>query len=171
MVELTIQHYLAGLAMMIISGGMLVHIFQDVFKIIGRKQLRRYKSRLYRHTRAIYELMPKDQFIMGKGLWNQKCHQNSVQALQEGTATKVILCIAREGMNVFVHYINQTEDGKYVDNTLGWQYKEFEYYFIREIREEEYMELPYHIGIMNDTNLKQFTRWPWRKYITKETEK
>jgi len=109
------------LAMGIILGLQIAYCLSIIWKMIIKKLHLRYCRRLYRQTRANYKAIPTDAFVMGKGLWNRECHNNAVQAVKEGTAAKVIMCMCMGGGSLFVHFVNVTDDGKYVDNTVGWR--------------------------------------------------
>lgn len=85
-----------------------------------------------------YNIINKNDMILGTLLMNRKCHFNSVQVVKEGKCKKVYLCIAINKNDVFVHFINQNFDDKYLDNTLGWTYDNYTYYIIREVNENEY---------------------------------
>lgn len=83
-------------------------------------------------------LIRLDDFILGEAPFNNKCHKNSVQKFKEDKSQKVILCYAFDkGDYQCVHFINKNVDGKYVDNTWGWIYKYYDYYFIKEVSEDE----------------------------------
>jgi hypothetical protein len=79
-------------------------------------------------------------FILGDILYNNRCHLNSVQKVKMGKASKIYLCyvIDKDNEHSMVHFINQLENGKYQDNTLGWIYQTYNYYVIKEVNETEY---------------------------------
>lgn len=97
---------------------------------------------------------PSDM-ILGEILFNQRCHLNSVQKVREGRASKVLLCftIDKEDNSQCVHFINQTKDGKYIDNTWGWLYEQTDYYLIREINKSEYDKI---WDVLNNTKRTLF---------------
>lgn len=85
----------------------------------------------------------KDDFILGEAPFNSRCHLNSVQKVKENKAEKVILCYAIDKNSDFqcVHFINKNVHGKYIDNTWGWMYEFYNYYFLKEVDESEYNDI------------------------------
>lgn len=84
-----------------------------------------------------YELLDKHNFVLGDAYYNYMCHLNSVQYVENGSMKSVILCICIKDDEPFIHFINKDKDGHYVDNTLGWQYKDIKYYKVRELTKDE----------------------------------
>ena len=97
-------------------------------------------NKIRQHVITNYKKINPEDMVLGEAFYNQRCHLNSVQKVKEGKATKVFLCFAidRKDNSQCVHFINQTEDGKYADNTWGWLCEQSDYYLIREIDESEY---------------------------------
>lgn len=162
-------HMWLVVAVTFILGVEFYHLISVIWKLKVRKNVLRYRQNLFRYTEARYSKIPKDQFVMGKGIWNNDCHKNAVQALKDGIAEKIIMCMCFAQTDIFVHYINVDNDGKYVDNTFGWEYMRYDYYFIREIQPDEYPSLPYYITSMNDKNINHHSKWPFRKAVRKAT--
>ena len=50
-------------------------------------------------------------------------------------------------------------------------YAEYEYWFIREVLEDEYKDLPRYVTWTNDNNYRRHAPWVFRKAIQKENEK
>jgi len=100
-------------------------------------------NKIRQHVITNYQKINSSDMILGEAYYNRRCHLNSVQKVKEGFATKVFLCFAidREDNSQCVHFINQTNDGKYVDNTWGWLYEQSDYYLIREIDSSEYSKI------------------------------
>lgn len=46
-----------------------------------------------------------------------------------------------------MHFINKNSDEKFVDNTWGWTYEFYDYYFLRELYESEYNNIS---DLLND---------------------
>jgi hypothetical protein len=94
------------------------------------------------YVSSTYEIIDKEIMKMGKGLFNRKCHLNSVQCLKDeyNNATEVYACITLDAgciSNPVLHFINKTSEGFYVDNTLGWEYALYDYYIIKKLNEDE----------------------------------
>jgi hypothetical protein len=151
-----------------VAGIIYCSILIKIFKFFAKKQFNKFKIKLYRYVVANYITLNTKDFIMGECRWNQKCHYNSVHAIKEGTATKVFMCYALIDNQIFLHYINQNDDGKYIDNTFGWRYEEAEYYLIREVSESEYKSLPRYITTFNNNNIRLLGKWPFKTQIKKE---
>lgn len=81
----------------------------------------------------------EDDMISGKGLFNNRCHNNSVQIAYDDYCD-IVECVAITETEVILHYIN-IKNGKYQDNTLGWQYKYVDYYILREIDKNDYPKI------------------------------
>ena len=97
-------------------------------------------NRIARHCETMYTPINSYDMVLGKLLFNSKCHLNSVQAVKENKAKEVYfcVCVAKEDKDVIVHFINKDNDDKYVDNTLGWCYEAYNYYIVRKIEYYEY---------------------------------
>lgn len=94
------------------------------------------------HVSSTYEIIDKEIMKMGKGLFNLKCHLNSVQCLRDeyNNATEVYACVIVDTgsiNNPILHFINKTSEGFYVDNSLGWEYTTYDYYIIKKLNEDE----------------------------------
>lgn len=105
--------------------------------------MKKYKEkiaiRIVNHCRTMYEPLSHEDMVLGRIVYNARCHLNAVQAVKEGKAKDVYMCICTDkDSDSFVHFINKDNDGKYVDNTLGWQYEELFYYVVRKIHPTEY---------------------------------
>jgi hypothetical protein len=102
------------------------------------KYRKKIKKRIDKYCETNYEKISKENMIMGKGLFNQRCQLNAVQQVKENNANEVymVLC-SNEATYPFVHFINKNDD-KYIDNTLGWELDVYDYYIIRKIDETEY---------------------------------
>jgi len=100
----------------------------------------KYKDKLItkisNHTKSQYELIDKKDMRMGIGLFNRACHRNSVQKIKEGASESVwaVIAINSYGFPI-VHFINKDSDGKFVDNTLGWEYEYLDYYIVDKVKE------------------------------------
>jgi len=151
-----------------IVGVVLCFVFIKSYRFIAKKQFNKFKLRLYRYVIANYTSIDKEEFILGECRWNHKCHYNSIQAIKEDKASKVLMCYVMIDNQIFLHYINQDNKGKYIDNTFGWRFEHAEYYFIREIVSSEYKLLPSYITTLNNAHIKLLGRIPFRQYCIKE---
>lgn len=97
-------------------------------------------NRIIQYCKSNYELINKEDMVLGKLYYNQRCHLNAVQKVKEGKAEKVFLVLTTDynDTNLIIHFINQNKDGKFVDNTWGWIYETTNYYLVKEIKPEEY---------------------------------
>ena len=106
----------------------------------------KYKKRLTNNIanqcKVLYEQINKEDMTLGKIKYNERSHLNAVQAVVAGIATKVILTVAINEDNCpIVHFINVNKDNKFVDHSWGWTYKEYKYYYVREIKEHEFDDI------------------------------
>ena len=88
----------------------------------------RIQHKISKYCECNYQQISPDEMDPGKGLFNYQCHSNAVQQVKEGKADAVVMV---------VHFINMI-NGRYVDNTLGYQALEADMYLIREINPEEF---------------------------------
>lgn len=91
---------------------------------------------------------------------NQRCHQNSVhEAIMAGEKKlAMVMSIEKSNGRCILHYVNINENGEYYDNTLGVWARTYDYYFIRDISENEFFEI---CSIFNNA-LAYFRRTlPW----------
>jgi len=122
---------------------------------VRKRYIKAVKRRIYDYVVANYSRM--DGFAMGSGLWNYKCHVNAVQAVKDGRATKVIACIAineSDWKEIIVHFVNQLKGGTYQDNTWGWEYDQYRYYFVKEVGEAEFSEIGLVLESLQKTLVK-----------------
>lgn len=94
-----------------------------------------FKNKAYRLAAE----MIKTQFIKievsaGTGLFNHKCHLNSVDYALRNSLNQVVLCYAinKDNKSIVAHVINVNPDNKYLDNTLGYKSAVYDYYFVKE---------------------------------------
>lgn len=107
-----------------------------MFKL-KKKYRNKIKSNIDKYCLVNYEKLNKDSMELGEGLFNNRCQWNAVQQLEKGKFKEVYLCICMNDSEYpIVHFINK-KDGKYVDNTLGFKYREYDYYIIRKIDSSE----------------------------------
>lgn len=90
---------------------------------------------------ALYEITQNYEPIEvhpGDGFFNNRCQLNAIQA-SYNTGAEAFLCVivGRNRQDIYIHFINRYL-GHYYDNTLGFLSKNYDYYIIRKIREDEY---------------------------------
>jgi hypothetical protein len=104
------------------------------------KYIRSIKKKIYNYVASNYKKIDNDKFVLGDMNYTYKCHYNAVQKVKEGKATKVYACIAidkNDWKAIVIHFINQLDDGTFQDNTWGWLYSTYDYYFIKEVDKSE----------------------------------
>ena len=96
--------------------------------------------RIIRHSKTLYTLIDESFMTLGLLTYNRRCHLNAVQAVLEERAKEVYLCVCinKQNNDTIVHFINKNNNDEFVDNTLGWRYKEYDYYIVRKINSCEY---------------------------------
>lgn len=121
-----------------------------------------FKNKIYKrilnYCDSNYTELSKEDMIMGNGIFNHRCHLNAVQEVKIGNADEIYLCVTFINGESFIHFINK-KDNKYIDNTLGWQYENYEYCIIRKIEDCEYNRIN---SILNNTKKHLFyscTNW------------
>lgn len=99
-------------------------------------------NNIIKFCEAFYEPINKEDMVLGDLNYNRRCHLNAVQYVEENKAEKVYLvAIITDTNGVIVHFINQNKMKKYIDNTLGWTYKKFNYYIIGEITSDNFQNV------------------------------
>lgn len=99
------------------------------------------KKRVTNYVKANYSLLNSNDLTNGKTYLNARCHLNAVQEAYDNDY-KVLLVICIGNDSVFVHFINQDNKGKYIDNTLGWYGRElYDYYVVKEVNSIEYKRI------------------------------
>lgn len=132
---------------------------------------KRIKQRIINNIKSKYNSLDKNKFIDGLTLFNRKCHVNAVSnKLKKDYKVLLTVCIGND--EVFVHFINQDDEGNYIDDTLGWYGKElYDYYLIREVTSN--IECSHIWETLNYTKkmlIEQNTNWLERclKFATKD---
>lgn len=132
-----------------------------------------YKLKVYdkikEYVKMTYPIIDYENMKMGKGLFNNRCHSNAVQNYYEHE-DRVFLCMAmsEDYNNPIVHFINKTEEGFFVDNTLGYEYKKYEYYIIREIKKSEFNNICDILYDTKDYFLDKFSNKFIRKILGRD---
>lgn len=75
-------------------------------------------------------------------LYNQRCHLNAYEAVQDGRATGIIECVViGKDNDPVTHFINITSEGNYVDFTLGRYYAGYDYLFVRTVEVDKHTDM------------------------------
>lgn len=107
---------------------------------LRKRYKKRIKLKIEDYCNVNYNIVPKSEMLLGKGLFNNKCQWNAVQRVKDGKCQEVYLCVCISDTEFpIIHFINKKDD-KYIDNTLGFKYEEYRYYIIRKIDESEYFK-------------------------------
>lgn len=75
-----------------------------------------------------------------QGLFNHKCHLNSVQFSKENPGHSVVMGICSDGVPV-LHFWVVDQEAKHKDVTLGWLAEENVYYPMRVLNDEEWGDI------------------------------
>ena len=122
-----------------------------------KRYIKAIKSKIYDYVVMNYPMLDESKFVLGEINYTYKCHLNAVQKAKEFNSIKVIACVAVEKdkwENIIIHFINQLGNGSYQDNTWGWLYKGWNYYFVREISPNEYDQIENLLGYYQDCLLR-----------------
>ena len=76
----------------------------------------------------------------GKCKWNYQCHRNSVHFAKKNKHKKLAMVVYVEDGYPIVHFVNYNKK-QFVDNTLGEWTPQFDYYFIKWIKKEDYFDI------------------------------
>jgi len=113
-------------------------------------------KKMLKYIQENYILLSPNNFKMGDIIYNQRCHLNAVQNILENKSKSVHLVVTYnkndDEMPFIIHFINKDENDKWVDNTWGWCYKFYDYYYIKEVKETEFDTIG---NILRDTK-KEF---------------
>lgn len=95
-------------------------------------------KRIKQYCSTHLELLDKKDFELGMYMGNYKCHFNAVQKATEDSKNSVILVMSiGDNEQPIVHFINK-RGKKFIDNTWGYQYQWFDYYFIKKVSPKEF---------------------------------
>lgn len=85
-----------------------------------------------------YRTLQKSNFILGNNLHNYRCHNNAFQDCITNDSTVYVKPVIYINAHYdtkkewkssnHIHFVNINKNGNYVDNTIGIQYKYFNYY-------------------------------------------
>ena len=94
-----------------------------------------------------------------RGMFNYRCHENAIQYAFENPGMKVIEVFQVELSGAHLHYINQNEHGEYLETTLGWKSRLYEYYYVRELVPDDYDCIGWIFDNVVDTWSKEWLKW------------
>jgi hypothetical protein len=83
----------------------------------------------------------KIDVIPGKCRFNYKCQMNSVHEAINKKHKRIAMCVYIDGDYPIIHFINVTNKGKFIDNTLGNWATEYEYFLIKYIDDVDYFNI------------------------------
>lgn len=72
----------------------------------------------------------------GRGLFNLRCFSNVVQYAKEKKQSHIVLVFILDGKQVILHCVNIDSKGRYIENTLGYQSEDWDYFFVKRIEAE-----------------------------------
>lgn len=81
----------------------------------------------------------------GECLYNFRCHKNAVHFAKKKKQNRIAMVLYDNGTYINIHFINVYNSKKkwdyFVDNTIWEWCSEYDYYFIRWIMEDEFMNV------------------------------
>lgn len=121
------------------------------------------QTRLREHVKSRYNritVTPK------QGLFNFRCYWNAVQYSHDHPETSVVEVVYLDEGYPVLHYINKhKESGEFYETSMGYLAKQFDYYMIRDVPEDEYDNINNVFIDACDAWLYQFTNWFDRKIL------
>lgn len=72
----------------------------------------------------------------GKCRFNYRCHNNAVHEAKKHKHKKLAMCVYMDGSYPIIHFVNYHK-GKFTDNTLGEWTSQYDYYFIKWIKDDD----------------------------------
>lgn len=78
----------------------------------------------------------------GKCRFNYRCSANAVHDAVKNKDKKIAMCVYIDEGYPVIHFINYKK-GVFTDNTLGVWSSQYDYYFIRWIKEDEFFQVDY----------------------------
>jgi len=122
-----------------------------------RKKIDAYISEWLYNLRDPVEVKP------GKGSFNYRCFDNSVQYAKENKSTDVVMGITSGGGTTSLHFWN-IKNGKHIDNTLGYKSEYISYYQLRIIDPKDYDQIDVVFGDALDFFTEKFTT-KWDRFL------
>lgn len=92
-------------------------------------------NKIKKEVQNEFDVIQTHEFIMWDWVFNRWCVDNSADTYHKEKDTLIIMCMCiDEWGDTWLHMINKQWD-KYIDNTLGYRYKNIEYYYVKEVPE------------------------------------
>ena len=88
--------------------------------------------------RALYE---KVDVYPGSCRFNFRCHDNAVHEAIENEQDRIAQVVYIQNDYPVVHYVNVEKDGQLVDNTLGHNIMDKDFYLVKMVYEEEFSNI------------------------------
>lgn len=114
-------------------------------------------------TREIQCTKQRINVVPHSGMFNLRCHENSIEFARQNPDHKVIETIYIDDQHYpTLHYINQAPDGTFIDTTLGYKAEYYEYFFLREIVKDDFKTM----GWIFDNTVEFWSRKYMRSWHT-----
>jgi len=109
--------------------------------------------------------MTKIEVKSGLCRYNYRCQLNAVHDALNNNQDEIAMCFYFHNGYPIIHFINIDDKGNYVDNTLGQWSQTFDYYLIKRIKRESFLDiddvftsyreeikskLPWYVKLFND---------------------
>jgi hypothetical protein len=101
--------------------------------------INRAKAKLLDYILANYCMI--DDVSPGVCRLNNKACYNTVHDAVNQKHNTIVMCWAVNDNSIFVHFINKTNEGRHVDNTLGVWCSNIKYYAVRDISAHEFWDV------------------------------
>lgn len=88
----------------------------------------------------------KIEVAPGKCELSQVRNSNVVDYAVKAGDEKITLCVCVGNNVVFAHFVNVNNEGKYTDHTFGMWSRNWDYYKIKDIFEEDLFDVPVIVG-------------------------
>lgn len=124
-----------------------------------------FKNYFEKKAYSIYRRYLKatcEKIVVHPGIlrYNWRCYYNAVHdavANKEKELAMVWYMDRNEDCCPCIHFVNITK-GKYIDNTIGYWSKHYDYFLIRKVSEPEFDSIPVTFDLYREQMLKKL---PW----------
>lgn len=77
----------------------------------------------------------------GRCRYNFRCQMNAVNDALSSNQPTVGMCVCINKDSCFIHFVNISKNGSFIDNTLGqWSIK-YDYYLIKTIKKVDFLDI------------------------------
>ena len=90
---------------------------------------------------------------MGSYVANARCHHNSKQMLEEKKCDAIAMVVLIDRGQAIAHFI-PVKDGVYIENTVGYMCKDFDYYLIKHLHSSETKDMNKMLGLFKKELLR-----------------